>query len=138
LENFERKDSTGNIQFIFPILPKGIPYHRYDYFSIKMDTTILQFQWDDDSTAIGTIINNRHNSDGRTVIYAKGAIIIRLTDKNYFRIKTIQFDTARTDLISSYLKYDFTKFTNNSPWYGLSIVDNSIFVLEKPRLLLIR
>lgn len=139
LECFERKDSIGQVRFQFPILPQGTPYRIYDYFSLLEDTCALQYQWIDDTTAVGTIMNNRHNNrkDGRTRLYAKAAIIVRLTDENPFRIRFIQFDSTRTDLISSFIKYDFTKFTDDAKWYGIDFLGKSLFKIEKPRLLMI-
>lgn len=139
IKGFERKDSVGEVRFLFPILPQGISYKRYDYFNIINDTVSLQYQWIDDTTAIGTFVNNRHNNcpDGKTHIYAKSAIVVRLTDENPIRIKFIQFDTTRTDLISLFIKYDFTKFISESKWYGIDIINNSSFIVEKPRFLMI-
>lgn len=139
LECFERKDSVGLVRFQFPILPQGEPYRTYDYFSVLEDTCALQYQWIDDTTAVGTIMNNRHNnrSDGRTRLFAKSAIIVRLTDENPFRIKFIQIDSTRTDLVSLFMKYDFTKFTDDAKWYGIDFLGKSLFKVEKPRFLMI-
>ena len=136
LESFEQKDSSNIIRFLFPILSQDKQYHCYDYFDIILnDSTALQFQFINDTTTIGTFLNNRHHGDGRTVIKAKAAIVVRVTNENPFRIKTIQFDTTRADLISLYLKYDFTSLIDNAKWFGLSILDDSLYIVETPQLL---
>lgn len=135
IKGFERLDSSGTINFIFPILPAGKEYNTYDYFSVIInDTSILQYQWINDGTvAIGTIINNRHKSDGRTRIYSKCAIAVKLTDKNPLRIKYIQIDTNRLDLITEYLGYDFKYLIKDASYFGLSIIDNGLFFLDRPK-----
>ena len=135
IKGFERLDSSGAINFIFPILPSGREYDTYNYFSVIInDTSILQYQWiNEGAVAIGTIINNRHKNDGKTRIYSKCAIAVRLTDKNPLRIETIQIDTNRLDLITEYLGYDFKYLIKDAKYFGLSIIDNGFLFFNRPK-----
>lgn len=135
LKSFQRLDSSGTVRFIFPILPLERKYATYDYFAVIInDSTVIQYQWINDGTvAIGNLINNRHNGDGKTRIYSKSAIVVKLSDKNPLRIEGIQVDTTHMDLIRAYLGYDFKYLIGDSRWFGLSIIDNGIFLLDRPK-----
>lgn len=125
------RGSTDNgsyeILFYFPVLPQEIAYKKYDYFSVEIDSTmILQFHAVTDSIFIGSYINNRKNTNEKSLVYAKNAVSIFTTDKNPLRVKTVQISGEHKNLTASYCQLNLDSLKSGAAYYGFSIIDTVI------------
>ena len=118
------------IRFLFPVLPIGQNYGRYDYFTIRLnDTMDIHFQGIDDTTLTASFVNRRIPGS-KTTIYAKNAITVRTTSTNSFRIRDIQIDGAYERLVSAYLRFDLSSLSKGAAFYGLNLIDTTL--VEQP------
>lgn len=115
--------SAYSIRFLFPILPLGQSYGRYDYFTVRFnDTMDVHFQGISDSVFAGSFVNRRIPGS-KTVIYAKNAIAVLTTSTNALRIKTVQIDSTYKQLTSAYLRLNLSALKSGVGYYGASIID---------------
>lgn len=110
-------DTLYTFRFNFPMLPDGVKYVPYDYFSIKYnDTMSMEFCFINDSVAIGSMISDT----GRTKIYARDALGI-LTTNSLFRVKAFQIKGEFKTLMSSFLSINLNTFKTDAKYYGIEI-----------------
>lgn len=119
---FGRTDSDDTLRFPFPLLPRGMPYGRYDYFTVDVNDTLdLEFYGAGDSIMVGTFVHKEPDSRGAVNIIGRNAIIVELTEGNPLRIHSIRCNGAFEPLISAYLGYDLTSLKESAAWYGIDI-----------------
>jgi hypothetical protein len=124
ITGFTDNITKDTIQFYFPLLPVGMSYGRYDYFTVSINDTVeLQVYGAGDSIMVGTFLLKNGDSEGRIVLLGRNAIIIELTNSNVFRIKSVRFDAKYKDMINEYLKFDLNRFKSDEAWYGVDIID---------------
>jgi hypothetical protein len=128
LQSITGKTDTAEyaIRFLFPVLPIGQNYGRYDYFTVRLnDTMEIHFQGINDTTLTASFVNQRIPGS-ITKIYAKNAITVRTTATNSFRIRNIQIDGAYERFVSAYLRFDLSSLKKNAGFYGLALIDTTI------------
>ena len=120
-------NENHTIRFQFPIPDTDNPYHRYDYFTIAVNDSVhLQFQGVQDSTFMGSFLNNNQRNEPDRWLMAKGAIMVRTSGSAPFNIANIELSAAYKDLITEYLGDDISQLSTNCDYYGIDFVDTTI------------
>lgn len=122
---FDNEKDT--IKFPFPLPDIVNPYRKYDYFTISINDSVhLQFHAEQDDIFIGSFLNNKHRNNPEKWLIAKGAIMVKTSDKAPFKIHNIELSAKSKDLFNSYLGINLSRLSTNCDFYGMDLIDTSI------------
>lgn len=120
-------NEIDTIRFLFPIPDQNTAYHKYDHFTISVNDSVnLQFQGVDDSTFMGSLLNNNRRNEPNKWLMEKGAVMVRTSNRAPFRIRDIELKAAYKDLMSSYLGFDLSRLSKDCDYYGMDFIDTTI------------
>lgn len=120
-------DEEDIFKFPFPIPDQENPYHKYDYFTIAVNDSVhLQFQGVQDNVFMGSFLNNKRRNDPEKWLMAKGAIMVRTSNKSPFKINNIELNAKYRNLITAFLGSDLSRLSTDCDYYGMYFRDTSI------------
>lgn len=120
-------NENHTIRFPFPVPDDDNTYQKYSYFTVAVNDSVhLQFQGVEDSIFMGSFLNDKRQNEPEKWLMAKGAVMVRTSNRSPLRIHNIELNADHKDLITSYLGADLSQLSTDCNYYGIDFMDTTI------------